>query len=239
MGLFEAENQARSRGKVRSGKAWAPKALAVGLIMCVLMTVQYLSTSSSAIVDPLSTQAKTVVVEFVHDGDHSTYPQRGDSVTVNYVGTLAVTGAKFDSSYDRSAPFQFHLGLGEVIKGWDEGVAKLSLNETARLYIPSHLGYGASGAGSGVIPPNADLIFDVHLLAINGVQISPKVSIKQVVAGDGKTFPLAGDRVTVHYVGSFLNGDKFDSSRDRNSPFSFTLGKKTVIRGWEEGTVWQ
>ncbi|KAF0746143.1 hypothetical protein AaE_008241 [Aphanomyces astaci] len=239
MGLYESEDQARSRDKAyRGGRAWRPKALALGVVFCFFVAAQYVSTSfSSPVTLNKSSAAETftsLVVEVVYDGDRSTYPKRGDAVTVNYVGTLASTGAKFDSSFDRTDPFRFNLGVGEVIKGWDEGVAKMSLNETARLYIPSQLGYGASGAGD-VIPPNADLIFDVHLIAINGVQISPKVSIQEITPGDGETYPSAGDKVTVHYVGTFVSGDKFDSSRDRNNPFSFTLGSKSVIRGWEEG----
>ncbi|RHY03309.1 hypothetical protein DYB36_007836, partial [Aphanomyces astaci] len=157
----------------------------------------YVSTSfSSPVTLNKSSAAETftsLVVEVVYDGDRSTYPKRGDAVTVNCVR------AKFDSSFDRTDPFRFNLGVGEVIKGWDEGVAKMSLNETARLYIPSQLGYGASGAGD-VIPPNADLIFDVHLIAINGVQISPKVSIQEITPGDGETYPSAGDKVTVHCI---------------------------------------
>lgn len=84
-------------------------------------------------------------------------------------GTLASNGQKFDASRDRGRPFQFTIGVGQVIKGWDEGVMTMSLGETATLHITSDYGYGARGAGNGVIPPNADLDFKVELLAINGV----------------------------------------------------------------------
>jgi FK506-binding protein 1 len=84
-------------------------------------------------------------------------------------GTLASNGAKFDASRDRGRPFSFKIGIGQVIRGWDEGVAQMSLGEHATLNITSDYGYGARGAG-GVIPPNADLVFDVELLAINGVE---------------------------------------------------------------------
>ena len=88
---------------------------------------------------------------------------------MHYTGTLAADGSQFDSSRDRGSPFKFTLGVGQVIQGWDKGVAKMSLGERANLHIPSELGYGAQGAG-GAIPPNADLVFDVQLLAINDDQ---------------------------------------------------------------------
>jgi len=93
----------------------------------------------------------------------------GKYVTVHYTGWLrnddGSQGAKFDSSKDRNDPFQFALGGGQVIKGWDEGVQGMKVGGARRLIIPASLGYGARGAG-GVIPPNATLIFDVELLSL-------------------------------------------------------------------------
>lgn len=92
----------------------------------------------------------------------------GQRVSVHYTGWLfndGVQGGKFDSSKDRGQPFQFGLGAGQVIKGWDEGVQGMKVGGTRRLVIPAALGYGARGAG-GVIPPNATLLFEVELLAV-------------------------------------------------------------------------
>jgi FKBP-type peptidyl-prolyl cis-trans isomerase FkpA len=90
--------------------------------------------------------------------------QAGQRATVHYTGWLK-NGQKFDSSKDRDEPFEFMLGAGQVIRGWDEGVAGMKVGGKRRLTIPPALGYGARGAG-GVIPPNADLIFEVELLGV-------------------------------------------------------------------------
>jgi peptidylprolyl isomerase len=95
-------------------------------------------------------------------------PKTGEICVMHYTGWLYVNGqkgAKFDSSVDRGQPFEFPIGVGRVIKGWDEGVSTMKVGGKRTLIIPSELGYGARGAG-GVIPPNATLIFDVELISI-------------------------------------------------------------------------
>ncbi len=92
-------------------------------------------------------------------------PQSGNTVTVHYTGWLP-NGTKFDSSVDRNEPFSFVLGAGEVIQGWDQGVATLRVGDKARLTIPPELAYGSQGY-PGAIPPNATLIFEVELLAVS------------------------------------------------------------------------
>jgi len=109
------------------------------------------------------TTASGLIIEEVSmgEGDEA---QAGQRVTVHYTGWL-IDGRKFDSSLDRNNPFAFALGRGQVIPGWDEGVAGMKVGGKRKLTIPSHLAYGEYGAG-GVIPPNATLLFEVELLAV-------------------------------------------------------------------------
>jgi len=100
-------------------------------------------------------------VDILQEGN-GPVPQKGQTVVVHYTGTLE-NGKKFDSSRDRGEPFSFVLGAGQVIRGWDEGLALMNVGIRARLTIPPQLGYGSGGAGN-VIPPNATLIFDVELV---------------------------------------------------------------------------
>lgn len=91
-------------------------------------------------------------------------PKRGELVTVHYTGWFT-DGKKFDSSVDRDEPFQFALGLGQVIAGWDQGVATMRVGDKVKLTIPPDLGYGRAGY-PGAIPPNSTLVFEVELLAV-------------------------------------------------------------------------
>lgn len=104
----------------------------------------------------------SVEIQRLRDGDGKTYPKQGHLVKVHYTGSLP-DGRVFDSSVSKGRPFQFQIGLGKVIKGWDKGVSKMTKGEKAKLVIPPELGYGANGV-PGRIPPNSTLIFDVELL---------------------------------------------------------------------------
>ncbi len=109
-------------------------------------------------------EATELVIEDIRVGDGAE-ATAGQTVSVHYTGTLT-DGKKFDSSHDRGQPFKFKLGGGQVIKGWDQGVAGMKIGGLRKLTIPPHLGYGARGSG-GVIGPNATLVFEVELLALS------------------------------------------------------------------------
>ncbi|VDN04123.1 unnamed protein product [Thelazia callipaeda] len=105
-----------------------------------------------------------VKIDNSKEGDGKTFPKSGQTVTCHYVLTLE-NGKEVDSSRSRGKPFKFKIGCGEVIKGWDEGVAKMSVGQRAKLTVSPDLGYGSQGI-PGAIPPNSTLIFDVELLGV-------------------------------------------------------------------------
>lgn len=179
-------------------------------------------------------------------------PTTGDTVSVHYTGWLS-DGSQFDSSRDRGEPYTFQLGVGDVIAGWDEGIALLQPGAKALLIIPPDLGYG--DVARGPLPANSTLTFEVELVTVVGppeglgpddpVQIPLAFNADDVIttdsglqyvilqAGSGPA-PQPGDNVSVHYTGWLKNGDQFDSSADRD-PIRFLLGSGRVIQGWDEG----
>lgn len=170
--------------------------------------------------------------------------KKGDKVVVHYTGKLT-NDTVFDSSVNRGQPFSFKLGVGQVIKGWDEGVALLNVGDKATFTIPSDLAYGEKGAG-GMIGPNETLIFDVELLEIIEAPKPFDVSGKDTLTTESglKYIKLnttegiqaeANKIVKVHYSGYLEDGSMFDSSVERGQPLDFPLGQGRVIKGWDEG----
>lgn len=179
----------------------------------------------------------------------------GDKIRVHYVGRLT-SGEIFDQSRPRGDPFEFRLGAGQVIKGWDRGLEGMCVGERRHLTIPPAFAYGDKGAGS-VIPPGATLEFEVELIEVpdkvfhaedqperrprpdqESPADPPQLVAQTLVRPQSCSQKAAqGDAVTVHYTGQLTNTKKFDSSVDRDEPFRFTLGQGSVIRGWDMGVA--
>jgi FKBP-type peptidyl-prolyl cis-trans isomerase len=192
-------------------------------------------------------------------------PQNGYQVKMNYDGKL-LDETKFDSNIDTAfghvTPFEFKLGTGAVIRGWDEGVALLSKGSKAIFYIPSGMAYGSNarpggGANPKGIPANSPLVFNVELLDFkepanedlalqtyfkdSGIQATKTASglyYKINELGNGP-LPQSGQKVVMNYTGRLMDGTKFDSNVDSAfnhvQPFEFKLGQGQVIKGWDEG----
>lgn len=175
-------------------------------------------------------------------------PEMGDVVRVHYTGMLG-DGTEFDSSRGGGEPFQFALGRGQVIPGWDEGIGLLREGGTAKLIIPPELGYGAQGSG-GVIPPNATLYFDVELIEIvpggpesptavdDGDYETTESGLQYYVIeeGDGETAE-EGQPVRIHFTFWLEDGTRLNSSIDVGQPLTFVIGQDQVPPGLEEGVV--
>ncbi len=158
----------------------------------------------------------------------------GDTAFVQYKGTLASDGTVFDENGGDKPPFPFAIGQGQVIRGWDLGVAGMMVGGTRKLHIPWQLAYGAQGSPPK-IPANADLDFQVKLLGL--VKVGEELVVDQVDVkpGSGSRAVKDGDTVTVNYTGAYLNGAKFVDSKEKGKPFTFTLGKLQTISGMEAG----
>lgn len=170
---------------------------------------------------------------------------KGDKIKVHYSGTL-VDGRKFDSSREKNQPFEFIIGMRQVIAGWDEAFQLLKVGEKAILTIPPDLGYGETPMPN--IPAGSYLVFDVEVLEAKRNFVPQPFEKKEkqktltstgleyyiIQQGEGEKAEK-GKTVEVHYTGFLENGDVFDSSIIRDKPFSFRLGSGMVIPGWDEG----
>lgn len=170
-------------------------------------------------------------------------PAEGDIVRVHYTGKLE-DGTIIDSSYERQEPIHFRIGSGQVIRGLEEGILRLSQGGKATLVIPPDLAYGSRSVGP--VPANATLVFEVELLEVSRPGLAPAAKnltrqslesgLEYVVLEKGNGRRLEpGMRVTVHYTGYLEDETIFDSSLERGRPIQFILGQGMVIAGWDEG----
>lgn len=169
----------------------------------------------------------------------------GDVIYAHYIGRLE-DSTVFENTYEKNYPLIFTLGIGQVIKGWEEGFAYLREGDKALFIVPSELGYGENVSGN--IPPNARLTFLVEVLHVipskkieafstsNKDTITTDSGLKYIIIDEGSgAVPQERDLVTVDYTGFLSNGKIFDSSVKRDKPFKFSMGDGKVLSTWEEG----
>lgn len=218
------------------------------------------NNSTPAVVQPAFSSSDSVL------GPGADTALAGKSINVHYTGWLYDAskadkkGGKFDSSVDRGQPFNFVLGTGQVIAGWEQGVPGMKVGGKRTLVIPANLAYGASArdaqkdaAGnvlkdpSGVpyvgIPANSALVFEIELISVNSVvppvEVFPPTLVKSdLVVGTG-TEAVAGKALTVKYTGWFYTSkvSDFKGTQFETGSYDFTLGAGNVIKGWDQGVV--
>ena len=174
-------------------------------------------------------------------------PKKGDLIEANYHGLLA-DGKVFDSSFDRGQSFSTNIGVGQVIRGWDEGFQLFNEGTKAVLICPPNLAYGEAARGN--IPANSTLYFHVELIKVTPTKqptmqppftysdqdiVTLPSGLKMVIVKEGKgDVPKTGQTITAHYHGMLPDGKVFDSSFNRGAPFSTQIGVGRVIKGWDE-----
>ncbi|MES2593204.1 MAG: FKBP-type peptidyl-prolyl cis-trans isomerase [Bacteroidota bacterium] len=223
------------------------KKIAILVLTCVIASVSAQEKAKSQKVNNPKTMKTASGLEYtITEKGNGKKPANGDKVIVHYTGKLT-NDTVFDSSVKRGSPFSFKLGAGQVIKGWDEAFLLLQVGDKATIKFGPELGYGERGTGP--IPANSTLIFDVELLdVIETVKVtswdvkgkdtvSLPSGLKYIVVKENKKEEKAvtGSKVTLHYSGYFTDGKLFDSSLERGQPFSVKLGAGQIIQALEEG----
>ncbi len=166
-------------------------------------------------------------------GNPSSRVRPGDLVTVDFKRWIYESGAPLDLG-DKKPPLAFWIGEKPPLPFWPDALKDMAVGATRVAIVPANLAYGTRGLGE--IPGNATIGFEINLLRIDKKNAKSEIRTDEMQAGTG-TVAMTGDTVELHYIGSFLNGVKFDSSRDRNQRFSFELGKARVIKGFEQGVI--
>lgn len=175
----------------------------------------------------------TLQILDVVPGSGSVKIEKGDVVTFGYRGWLYSTGAEFDSTKAK-APASFVVGENPVPRAWHEGLLGAQLGTRRVIIAPPAFAFG--DASTATIPAKSTLGYEVDVLRIDKTGSNPTVEIVEVAPGKGDAVE-SGDQVSIHYTGTFLNGVKFDSSRDRNAPFKFPTGAGRVIKGFDLGVA--
>lgn len=190
-------------------------------------------------------ETKNGVKYIIEEKGEGRKPKPGEKIKIHFEGMLA-SGEKFTSSYERNHPIVFHIGVGQVISGWDDVFPKISSGTKVKLKIPYKMGYGEKGLGK--VPPKTDLIYNVEFLEILNPPVPFNVQgrdtfalesgLKYIISqSSGGKKVESFKTIKVHYTGYLEDGNIFDSSVERGFPFEFQVGMGQVIDGWEEGVL--